>query len=99
MMNVTKISYLSFTGKIIDSHAHIGKHGSEIYKKEQLDIFVKSPLVNNDTVEKIIVSDLNVLHNIKPEVEGNKTTLKLFKNNDKYAVLASCNPKNGEIKN
>lgn len=99
MMNVTKISYLSFTGKIIDSHAHIGKHGTEIYKKEQLDIFVKSPLVNNDTVEKIIVSDLNVLHNIKPEVEGNKTTLKLFKNNDKYAVLASCNPKNGEIKN
>lgn len=98
-MNVTRISTINFMGKIIDSHAHIGKHNGEINTKEKLDTFVKSSLPNKDTVEKMIVSDLDVLHSVKKEYDGNKSALELFKNNDKYAVLASCNPKDGDVKN
>ncbi len=100
-MNVTRITgfHVYFRGKIIDSHTHIGKHDKEINTKEQLDVFVKSALPNKDTVEKMIVSDLDVLHSVKGEYEGNKAALELFKNNDKYAVLASCNPKEGDVKN
>lgn len=99
MMHVTKISMINFMGKIIDSHAHVGKHEQGRYLKSDLDIFVKSELPNKDTVEKMIVSDLDVLHGIKNEFEGNKLTLETFKNNDKYALLASCNPNEGEISN
>lgn len=100
-MNVTKIASFNvyFRGKIIDSHAHIGKHDGGEYQKSDLDVFVKSALPNNDTIEKMIVSDLDVLHSAKGEYEGNKATLELFKNNDKYALLASCNPKDGDAKN
>lgn len=100
-MNVTRITGFNiyFKGKIIDSHAHIGYHNRENNTKEQLDTFVKSALPNKDTVEKMIVSDLDVLHSVKGEYEGNKAALELFKNNDKYALLASCSPKDGDVKN
>lgn len=100
-MNVTNVKYFNiyFRGKIIDAHAHIGKHDGEINTKEKLDIFVKSALPNKDTVEKMLVSDLDVLHSQKSEYEGNKAALELFKNTDKYALLASCNPKDGDVKN
>ena len=99
LMNITKISKTNFMGKIIDSHAHIGKHNRGCYIKSDLDVFVKSELPNNDTVEKMLVSDLDVLHGIKNEFEGNKLALETFKNNEKYSLLASCNPKDGEISN
>ena len=98
-MNVTKISVVNFMGKIIDSHAHVGAHDGNIYKKKQLDVFVRSKLPNNDVVEKMIVSDLDVLHGLNNELEGNRAVLKIFKNNDRYALLASCNPKQGKISN
>ena len=98
-MNITKISKTNFMGKIIDSHAHIGKHDRGCYIKSDLDVFVKSELPNKDTVEKMLVSDLDVLHGIKNEYEGNKLALETFKNNEKYSLLASCNPKDGEISN
>lgn len=99
MKIVNTISLVNFTGKIIDAHVHIGKLDGEVNTKEKLDTFVKSNLPNKDTVEKMIVSDLDVLHSKKGEYEGNKAALELFKNNDKYALLASCNPKDGNIKN
>ena len=99
LMNITKISKTNFMGKIIDSHAHIGKHNRGCYIKSDLDVFVKSELPNKDTVEKMLVSDLDVLHGIKNEYEGNKLALETFKNNEKYSLLASCNPKDGEISN
>ena len=98
-MNVTRISYINFTGKIIDSHVHIGKHDGGDYRKNDLDIFVKSQLPNKDTVEKMIVSDLDVLHGKKGEFEGNKSALELFKNSGHYLLLASCNPKEGNAEN
>lgn len=101
MMCVTRVisSDVYFKGKIIDSHAHIGCHNGENNTKEQLDVFVKSALPNKDIVEKMIVSDLDVLHSQKKEYEGNKAALELFKNSDKYALLASCSPKDGDVKN
>lgn len=98
-MNVTKISSINFMSKIIDSHAHIGKLGDKIYSKQDLDVFVKSELPNNDIVEKMIVSDLDVLTGVKHEYEGNKQILEVFKNNNKYSLIASCNPQNGNIDN
>ncbi len=97
MMN--RISSISFMSKIIDSHAHVGRHDGNNYNKNDLDIFVKSTLPNKDTVEKFIVSDLDVLHSSKGEYEGNKAAAELFKNNDKFALLASCSPKDGDVKN
>lgn len=96
-MMIMKIQKINFTGKIIDSHAHVGEHEGIVYSKEQLDVFIKSALPNNDTVEKMIVSDLDVLHGVKSEYEGNKAALNLFRGNDRYALLASCNPRSGNI--
>ncbi len=98
-MNVNRVSYINFTGRIIDSHTHVGKHDGGDYHKTDLDIFVKSELPNKDTIEKMIVSDLDVLHGIKGEYEGNKTALESFNNDKNYKLLASCNPKDGNIKN
>ena len=98
-MNIAGISSINFMSKIIDSHAHVGRHDGELYHKSDLDVFIKSTLSNNDTVEKIIVSDLSVLHSLQGEYEGNKALAELFKNNPKYSILASCNPKDGNVKN
>ena len=98
-MNVTRIPAINFMGKIIDSHAHLGNHGDKLYTKEQLDVFIKTPLKNNDTVEKFIISDLDVLHGLKPEFEGNKNLAEMLKGNKNYTLLASCNPKTGDVKN
>ena len=101
-MNVTKINKslsINFMGKIIDSHAHIGSHDNRTYTKSDLDVFIKSELPNKDTVEKIFVSDLDILHSLKDEYEGNKAVLETFKNSSKYEIFASCNPKDGNIKN
>lgn len=98
-MKISSVCGINFKGKIIDSHAHIGYHEGKYNTKEKLDTFVKSSLPNKDTVEKMIVSDLDILHSQKGEYKGNKAALELFKNNDKYALLASCNPKDGDVKN
>ena len=88
-----------FLGKIIDSHAHVGSHDNINYTKNDLDVFIKSELPNKDTVEKILVSDLDVLHSAKDEYEGNKAAIEIFKDASKYELFASCNPKYGNIKN
>lgn len=98
-MNIQGIALISFTGRIIDSHSHVGRHEGQSYTKDQLDVFVKSELPNKDTVEKMIVSDLDVLHNLKGEYEGNKAALEMFRDSDKYVLLASCNPKDGNVEN
>lgn len=99
MMNITRVTYINFKGRIIDSHTHIGTLGGQTYTKQQLDRFVKSPLPNSDSVTKMIVSDLDVLHGTIDEFNGNKKALDVFKNNPNYILLASCNPKEGNINN
>jgi len=99
MVCVTSISYISFKGKIIDSHAHVGSHDGTTYSKSDLDVFIKSELPNKDTVEKMLVSDLDVLHSAKDEYEGNKAVLEMFKDSSKYELFASTNPKDGNVDN
>jgi predicted TIM-barrel fold metal-dependent hydrolase len=98
-MRVTSISSVNFLGKIIDSHTHVGTHDGGIYTKQDLDVFVKSELPNKDTIEKMFVSDLDVLHSVKGEYEGNKAVLDMFKDSSKYELFASCSPKDGDISN
>ncbi len=98
-MRVIRISSLNFLGKIIDSHTHVGTHDGGNYTKQDLDIFVKSELPNKDTIEKMFVSDLDVLHSKKNEYEGNKAILQRFKDSSEYEFFAACNPKDGDVKN
>ena len=98
-MKIGCVCSIAFKQRIIDSHAHVGNLDKNCYKKSDLDVFVKAALPNKDTVEKMIVSDLDVLNGLKGELEGNKALLEIFKNNEKYSLLASCNPRNGDIKN
>ena len=88
-----------FRGKIIDAHTHIGYHDNQLLTKSDLDVFVKSKLPNDDNIEKMLVSDIDVLHGVKDEYNGNKDALKIFESDKNYALFASCNPKQGNIKN
>ena len=89
---------INFYGKIIDAHAHVGFHDNQALTKKDLDVFVKSELPNKDKVEKILVSDIDVLHGASKEYNGNKKTLKLFEKDNRYALFASCNPSSGNVK-
>ena len=84
---------------IIDSHAHIGDLNGKTYTKSQLDVFVKTTLPNNDDVEKMYVSNLDVLTSKKSELEGNKELLGKFKNSNKYELFLACSPKDGNVNN
>ena len=86
-----------FMSRIIDAHAHIGYHDHQNLTKNDLDVFIKSKLPNDDTVEKILVSDIDVLHGVKGEYEGNKDALNILENDTHYALFASCNPREGNI--
>ena len=83
-MNVTNTFNINFKGNIIDSHVHVGTFNGNVYTKDNLDIFVKSNLPNKDNVEKMIVSDLDVLCGLNNEFDGNKTVLNIFKNDKKF---------------
>ena len=97
--NQPQINCVYFQSKIIDSHAHVGSLGGSAYLKSDLDVFVKSELPNKDNIEKMFVSDIDVLTSSKKEYEGNLALLKLFEKDNKYSLLASCSPKNGDVKN
>lgn len=81
-----------FGTRIIDSHAHIGKLKDTNFDKTHLEPFLNK-LPNGDKVEKIIVSDLDVIQGFKSQKTQNENLLKLFSNSDKYALLAACNVK------
>ncbi len=90
---------VNFGARLIDMHAHVGKHEHIYYTKDMLDVFVKQPLPNNDTVEKMIVSDTDTFKGLKDEYNGNKTALQSLQGDNTYSLLASCSPKNGNISN
>ena len=93
---------ISFKGKIIDSHVHVGKFGKEFYTQQDLDIFIKSPLRNGDTIEKMIVSNSSCIdtEGILNEIDGHKQLIKIVGNNPKIAAIAVCQPNltNGKTK-
>ena len=88
---------VSFCSKIIDAHTHIGFHDNQLLTKTDLDTFTKSKLPNNDTVVKMLVSDIDVLHGKKSEYEGNKQAFNLFKDDRSYDLFVSCNPMEGNV--
>ena len=93
---------ISFKGKIIDSHVHIGKFGKDFFTQNDLDIFIKSPLSNGDTIEKMIVSNSSCIdtEGILNEIDGHKQLVKIVGDNPKIAAIAVCQPNltNGNTK-
>ncbi|MCQ2754215.1 MAG: amidohydrolase family protein [bacterium] len=100
-MKIYNISNIVFSGKIIDSHMHVGNWYGSKYQYSELDTFIKNPLSNGDTIEKIIVSNLSAIdkNEMLDELEGNKEILKIAENNPKIAPLAVCQPKTGSVEN
>lgn len=93
-MRVNSVNMVSFSGKIIDSHSHLGKWGSASYGMSSFDVFVNSPLANGDTVERFIVSNSSCIDNdgILDELTGNKQLLSWISGNNKFVPLAVCQP-------
>lgn len=107
-MKLNHINSINFYGKIIDSHFHVGnwsENGEIRDYTSDIDVFIKSSLNNGDTVEKIIVSNLDcMVHNndggfFSDEINGNKKILKLAQKNPKIAPLATCQPGYGKAEN
>lgn len=100
-MKVNSINNISFAGKIIDAHAHIGQWQGANYSVKAVDKFIHSNLSNGDTVEKIIVSNLSCIDNggILDEINGNKEILEKISTNSQYAPLAVCQPHKGSVEN
>ena len=107
-MKVNSISNFVFKGKIIDSHGHIGSwnEGNSLKNyNNDIDVLIKNNLENGDTVEKMIISNLDCMSKksasefISNEVIGNRNLLEFAKNNPKIAPLATCQPGFGDVKN
>ena len=100
-MILNQINPISFTGKIIDAHTHIGKWNSQYYPVSALDTFSKQPLSNGDTIDRMIVSNLSCIESdgMLDEINGNIELLKASKQNSKLAPLVVCQPKTGNVDN
>ncbi len=100
-MKVNTISPVSFKGKIIDAHMHVGSWRGSNFAQESIDTFVKNPLSTGDTIEKVIVSNLSCIepNNMQDELVGNKTLLSLVEKQPKIVPLAVCQPKSGSVEN
>lgn len=106
-MRLNRISSLNFYGKIIDSHVHVGnwsENGVQRDYTKDIDVFIKSALDNGDTVEKVIVSNLDCMtpkdgRFYSDETVGNKRLLELAAKNPKIAPLATCQPGYGDVEN
>ena len=101
MLKVSNSNYLNKVGQsnfksvIIDMHAHTGSLSDTMkFGSDALDVFVKEPLQNGDTVEKMIVSNLDSIVDggRLNEIEGNNAILEICKNNPKLSPLAVCQP-------
>lgn len=107
-----KLNNISFTGKIIDAHVHSGnwwRNGNLYDHTKDIDLFSKEPLPNGDTVEKVLVSNLDCMvrtnntqepiHFMSDEIEGNIKLAQLAKQNNKLLPLATCQPNFGTVDN
>lgn len=98
----------SFKRSIIDSHVHVGswnENGKTRNYTADIDVFIKNNLENGDTIEKILVSNLDCMARdstnkfLQDEYLGNKKLLDLAKENNKIAPLITCQPKYGSVGN
>lgn len=93
-MRISSVNGVSFKGKIIDSHAHLGKWEGVNYIPESLDLFTNSELSSGDTVEKMVVSNASCLgkDGVLDELTGNRQMLDYVAHNPKILPLAVCQP-------
>lgn len=105
-MHSNNTQNLVFTGKIIDAHAHTGVFADGL--NNTCDKFearhfnqITSQLINGgeDTIEKIIVSNLNCINNVSPQSEAklkekglSKTFLNEIDGNREMLQIAKENP-------
>ena len=107
-----KIYPISFTGQIIDAHVHSGnwwRNGNLTDHTKEIDTFTKQPLPNGDTVERVVVSNLDCMVRVNKdnepikflsdEIEGNKKLLALAEKDQKILPLATCQPVYGSAQN
>lgn len=107
-MKLSPINSLSFNARIIDSHVHTGHwdnpSGASYLIKDVFEA-TNSILPQGDTVEKVIVSNLDCAkagENGLPlldELKGNRNLLNEIKDVKEAFPLAFCDPKNGNVQN
>ena len=96
----------NFNGKIIDSHVHCGKWTNDLFStNDVLDFFSKKLNRGKDTVDRVIISNLDCIINGKnnspymDELSGNLKLLKKCLNNDKLLLFVVCQPGHEAAKN
>ena len=97
-MHLSALNNLNFGQNIIDYHSHTGRFFENNFKKADLDRFSSSPLPNGDVIEKMVVSDMAAFNEGKHEFWSNRRIYKKLKNDDRYLLMLSCSPKNGNPK-
>lgn len=110
-MKISCTNSFSFTGRIIDSHVHSGKWSDNGVIRDysnDIDVFIKQPLDNGDTIDKMIISNLDCMQKrqgieniefISDEIKGNKDLLNFANGNPKIIPLATCQPGYGSSEN
>lgn len=106
-MRLNNISSIKFCSKIIDAHVHVGNWSENGLARDytnDVDVFIKSALDNGDTIETVIVSNLDCMTRkdggfYSDETVGNKRLLELAAKNPKIAPLATCQPGYGDVEN
>ncbi len=107
MINVDA-TRISFKGKIIDSHTHVGhwdKPNNLPYTLADVFQVTNTAKSNGDNVEKIIVSTLECIKTtpdgnpLMNEIKGNLRLLEECANYPKAFPIAVCQPKTGSVKN
>ncbi|MBR5304381.1 MAG: amidohydrolase family protein [Candidatus Gastranaerophilales bacterium] len=94
-MQLTRLFNLSFKQNIIDYHAHTGEFYGSNFSRADLDRFTRAPLPNGDKIEKMVVSNMDPFNKGADEYSSNSGFYKKIKNNDRYLLMLSCSPKNG----
>lgn len=106
--SVTMASYTapSFRGKIIDSHVHCGKWTNDLFStKDVLEFFNRKFNNGKDTVDRVIISNLDCIINTKnktpykDELSGNLDLIKRCLKNDKLVPFVVCQPGHGAAEN
>ena len=93
-MNINRINAVSFKGKIIDAHVHVGHWKGANYTNNEIDVFTKSPLQNGDTIEKIIkdsgieniTDDSAIREIIKSVINANPQSVEDYKQGHDRAI-------------
>jgi len=72
----------AFKSRIIDMHAHVGNWDNKSFDTNSFDVFLNSKFNKNDSIEKVIVSNLDCINPsiMQDEFVGNSDLLAFFEN-------------------